>query len=77
MTPADLKRWPKSRGLSQSEAASTLGLKRRMLQYYESGERDGRPVVIPRTVRLACFAVENGCPDFPSSTAVPDMVKKK
>ena len=39
MKPADFKRWRKGLGLSQKEAAEMLGLKRRMVQYY-----DGVPV---------------------------------
>ena len=40
MSPAQFKRWRKSLGLSQKEAAVALGLKRRILQYYEKGERN-------------------------------------
>ena len=35
-----------------------------MVQYYEKGERDGEPVKVPRTVRLACFAIAQGCKDY-------------
>ncbi len=64
MEPADFKKWRKSMGLSQKEAANALGLKRRMIQYYEKGERDGEKVKIPRTVRLACFALTKGIADY-------------
>ena len=64
MTPRDFKRWRKTMNLSQKEAAQALGLKRRILQYYEKGERGGDPVAIPKTVRLACFAVAQGCDDY-------------
>jgi len=64
MTPAAFKRWRKSLKMSQKEAAQALGLKRRILQYYEKGERDGEPVKIPKTVRLACFAITEGCEDY-------------
>ena len=64
MTPASFKRWRKSLKLSQKEAAEALGLKRRMVQYYETGVRDEQQVVIPKTVRLACQAVLNGCKDY-------------
>jgi transcriptional regulator with XRE-family HTH domain len=60
----DFKRWRKSLDLSQKEAADALGLKRRVVQYYEKGERDGDPVKIPRTVRLACWAVAAGVEDY-------------
>ena len=60
----DFKRWRKEMDLSQKEAADALGLKRRVVQYYEKGERDGEPVKIPRVVRLACFAILSGAEDY-------------
>jgi transcriptional regulator with XRE-family HTH domain len=68
----DFKRWRKGLELSQREAADRLGLKRRVVQYYEKGERDGGPVKIPRTVRLACFAIVSGVNDYHG----PDRDKK-
>lgn len=64
MEPADFKRWRKSLKLSQKDAAHALGLKRRMIQYYEKGERDGEKVKIPRSVRLACYALVSGVSDY-------------
>lgn len=64
MSPSAFKHWRKHLGLSQKEAAEALGLKRRVVQYYEKGERDGDPVAIPRTVRLACWALLNGINDY-------------
>ena len=64
MQPGAFRGWRKSLGLSQKEAAEALGLKRRVVQYYEKGERDGEPVTIPKTVRLACFALSEGCEDY-------------
>ncbi len=64
MQPIDFKKWRKGMGLSQKEAATALGLKRRMIQYYEKGERDGEEVQIPLTVRLACFALQEGVLDY-------------
>jgi transcriptional regulator with XRE-family HTH domain len=64
MSHRDFKRWRKVMNLSQKEAAQALGLKRRILQYYEKGERNGDPVAIPKTVRLACFAIAHGCDDY-------------
>ncbi len=49
---------------SQKEAAEALGLKRRVVQYYEKGERDGKSIDIPKTVRLACFALTQGTEDY-------------
>ncbi len=64
MEPAAFKRWRKALGLSQKEAAKALGLKRRIVQYYEKGERDGKDVEIPKSVRLACYALSIGIEDY-------------
>ena len=69
----DFRRWRKSLELSQKEAADALGLKRRVVQYYEKGERDGEAVKIPRTVRLACYAILTGVDDYHG----PEKDKKK
>ncbi|WP_413207085.1 helix-turn-helix domain-containing protein [Rhodospirillum sp. A1_3_36] len=64
MTPNAFKNWRKRLGLSQKEAAEVLGLKRRVVQYYEKGERDGENVTIPKAVRLACWALLQGVTDY-------------
>ena len=64
MTPGEFKVWRKSLGLSQKEAADALGLKNRIVQYYEKGERDGDKVKIPKHVRLACYALSLGVDDY-------------
>jgi transcriptional regulator with XRE-family HTH domain len=64
MTPLAFKHWRKQLNLSQKEAAEALGLKRRVVQYYEKGERDGEKVTIPKAVRLACWALAQGVDDF-------------
>jgi transcriptional regulator with XRE-family HTH domain len=64
MDAGDFKKWRKSLKLSQKDAGQALGLKRRMIQYYEKGERDGEKVKIPLSVRLACFAVAEGVADY-------------
>ena len=64
MEANDFRKWRKSLGLSQKDAANYLGLKRRMIQYYEKGERDGEKVTIPRAVRLACYASNEGVADY-------------
>jgi transcriptional regulator with XRE-family HTH domain len=69
----DFKRWRKDQNLSQKEAADALGLKRRVVQYYEKGERDGEPVKIPRVVRLACYAILLGIEDYHG----PEKAKKE
>jgi len=62
--PNDFRKWRKTLGLSQKDAAQLLGLKRRIIQYYEKGERDGEKVKIPRAVRLACYALTEGVADY-------------
>jgi transcriptional regulator with XRE-family HTH domain len=62
--PSEFKRWRKGLKYSQKDAAHALGLKRRVVQYYEKGERDGEPVKIPKTVRLACYALSKGINDW-------------
>ena len=68
MEPADFRKWRKQLKLSQKDAANALGLKRRMIQYYEKGERDGEKVKIPRAVRLACYAIAEGVEDYHGPT---------
>lgn len=55
MTPAELKSWRQSLGLSQKAAAEALGVSLRSYGYYESGQ-----FLIPRTVELAAAAVAAG-----------------
>jgi len=64
MDAIEFKRWRKSLGLSQKDAAKALGLKPRIIQYYEKGERDGDQVKVPRSIRLACFALAQGITDY-------------
>ena len=71
MKPAAFKKWRKTLGLSQKDAAHMLGLKRRVVQYYEKGERDGKKVEIPLSIRLACYALSDGITDFDGEQAKP------
>jgi transcriptional regulator with XRE-family HTH domain len=64
MTPAAFKAWRKALGLKQKEAAEKLGLKKRVIQYYEHGHRDGKKIEVPRTVELACYALSVGVEEF-------------
>ena len=70
MTPEQFRTWRKNLGLKQKDAADLLGLKKRMIQYYERGKRDGKPVKIPKTVRLACYAVAQGIHDYDGTSPV-------
>ncbi len=71
MTSSEFRAWRKAQGLRQKEAADLLGLKKRMIQYYEKGERDGKKVAIPKTVRLACYALTQGIADFDGTDVKP------
>ena len=75
MTPEEFKTWRKALGLSQKKAADALGLKNRIVQYYEKGERGGERVKIPKHVRLACYALSIGVGDYhgpgPADGAAP------
>tara|TARA_R110002012_G_scaffold20013_1_gene71302 strand:+ start:727 stop:972 length:246 start_codon:yes stop_codon:yes gene_type:complete len=64
MTSGEFKKLRKFLKLSQKEMAEALGLKRRMIQYYEKGERDGESLDIPKAVELACFALAAGVRDY-------------
>lgn len=76
MESNDFRKWRKSLGLSQKDAAHYLGLKRRMIQYYERGERDGEKVKIPRSVRLACYAISAGVSDYNGPHRKLHMIEK-
>ena len=73
MTPQQFKNWRKLQGLKQSAVADLLGLKRRMIQYYEKGDRDGRIVSIPKYIRLACYAISRGVHDFDGEKSSKDQ----
>ncbi len=64
MSAEAFKRWRKSLGMTQKDAAEALGLKRRVVQYYEKGERKGKSVEVPLTVRLACYALSAQVVDY-------------
>ena len=76
MEAGDFKKWRKTLGLSQKDAANLLGLKRWMIQYYEKGERDGDKVKIPRSVRLACYAIAQGVEDYNGPNRKVHMLQK-
>jgi DNA-binding XRE family transcriptional regulator len=77
LEPGDFKKWRKALKMSQKDAAHSLGLKRRMIQYYEKGVRDGEKVEIPLSVRLACFAVSEGVEDYHGPLRKPKKREEK
>ena len=70
MSAEAFRGWRKRLGLKQKDAAELLGLKKRMIQYYETGNRSGKHVSIPKSVRLACYALEAGVRDYDGETVV-------
>jgi transcriptional regulator with XRE-family HTH domain len=80
MTPEQFRAWRKSLSLKQKDAAELLGVKKRIVQYYETGERDGKSVEIPKYVRLSCYAISQGILDFDGDgtvVAAPTDAKSK
>lgn len=71
MTPGEFRSWRKGLGLKQKDVADLLGLKKRVIQYYEKGRRDGKPVEIPRAVELAAYAITSGIGGFDGRDAAP------
>lgn len=53
MRREEFEAWLERHKLSLTRAGETLGLSRRMVTYYKTGEK-----IIPRTVMLACKAVD-------------------
>ena len=74
MKPGEFRAWRKALGLKQKEAAERLGLKKRVIQYYERGHRDGRDIEIPKSVELACYALTHGVAAYDG--AVPAKKRK-
>ena len=65
MTPEQFKAWRQHLGLNQKQAAAKLGVSGQTVWLYEKGEREeGRPVEIPKPVRLACAAIALGLDDY-------------
>ncbi|RIY02058.1 XRE family transcriptional regulator [Aureimonas flava] len=60
MDSDSFREWRRALGWKQREAADRLGLKKRVIQYYEKGDRGGKQVEIPRAVELACLALAMG-----------------
>ena len=71
MKPEGFKAWRKKMGLKQKDAADLLGLKKRVIQYYEKGRRDGKSVDIPKTVELACYALSEGIAGYDGARIKP------
>ena len=53
MTPESIREWRSRMGFTQAQAAEALGLKPRVIAYFESGERN-----VSGTVEKLCAAIE-------------------
>ena len=75
MNGKQFRKWRKGRKLSQKKAAELLGLKPRMIQYYEKGKSDGKDFKILKTTELACYAVSVGIEHYfgPASLSAKDQ----
>lgn len=78
MNNDDIKAWRKTLGFTQDQAATALGVSKATVVNYEAGIRreDGRPVVIPKSIALACAAIAAGLapwrsPPVTSSSSPP------
>ncbi len=61
MTPEQFRHWRRFKGYSLLGAAEALDISSGAVQSYEAGaRREGRRVIIPRTVELACAALALG-----------------
>jgi transcriptional regulator with XRE-family HTH domain len=60
MGPTEFRSWRERLELSQQAAADVLGMSKSSIELYERGSRrdDGRSVLIPTTVALACGFLE-------------------
>ena len=66
MRVADFRAWMDEHGLTQEAAAQALGLSRRMIAYYLSGEK-----VIPKTVMLATEGWASRAAQAPPTVTAP------
>jgi uncharacterized protein (TIGR02391 family) len=59
MPPQEFKNWRSHLRLTQRDAADLLGISVGTIELYERGTRrdDGRPVVVPKHIELACSAL--------------------
>jgi len=73
MKPSEFKAWRKLMRMTQRDAASALGLKSRIIQYYEKGERSGEKFAIPKAIELAYCALTPGVESYSG----PETDKKK
>ena len=66
--------WRKSLKMTRKEVASALGLKSRIIQYFEKGERNGAKFAIPKAMPPVCYALTLGFDSYTGSE--PDKKKR-
>ena len=65
MTPQAFRNWRHRLGIPQADAATLLNRSLRSIQAYEAGfEVQGLPRPIPKEIRLAMWAIEQGVLDW-------------
>jgi DNA-binding XRE family transcriptional regulator len=65
MTPDQFRAWRKRIGKNQQDAGALIGISKESVGNYEAGRRrDGGEAPIPKTVELACAAVELGMTEY-------------
>ena len=77
MKPSEFKAWRKLMKMTQKDAASALGPKSRIIQYYEKGERNGEKFAIPKAIELACYALTLGVESYSGPETDKKKAKKK
>src|SRR5215475_4882329 len=60
MTPEDMQAWRVRHGLSLTVASDVIGISRRSLQDYLSGDTE-----IPQVVAMACWGIDYAASTFP------------
>lgn len=79
MTPEQFREWRAYMGYTLREAAEALDLSCGAVQSFEAGARsEGRRVIIPRTVELACAALAVGIRKYwsPQAPVSSDEVRE-
>lgn len=66
MTPQQLRAWRDRHGLSRAKAGEALGISKETIDLYELGYRrdNGKPVIIPKAIALACAAIDAGILEY-------------
>ena len=77
MKPSEFKAWRKLMKMTLKDAASALGLKSRIIQDHEKGQRNGEKFAIPKAIELACYALTLGVESYSGAEIDKNKAKKK